>query len=164
VAERIPDALRQEIAEWLIAPNTFRLADDAADHFEIERSTVYKIRKEYEIGTIRVGRRSRSVRKPTTVDGARERFGHWLANNLRETDLTLCWTGVLLRVSEDDQARVLRLARDAALEPLAAVTDLNTADIVCFVPKMDARPSDVVDRLYQLAAVGQAARTRGLSA
>jgi len=53
VAERIPDALRREIAEWLTEPSTSRLAE--ADH----------------------------------------------------------------------QARVLRLDRDAALETVAAVTDLR---------------------------------------
>jgi hypothetical protein len=164
MAERISDARRREIAEWLIEPNTFRLAEDAAEHFGIERSTVYKIKKEHGIGTERVGRRLRSVSNPPTTDAAKRQFSLWLANNLRETDVTLSWAGVILRVREEDQVRVLRLARDAALDTVAAITDLHITDSVCFFAKLPSTPNDVADHLYQLAAAGRLARGRDASA
>ena len=164
MAERISDARRREIAEWLLEPNTFRLAKDAAEHFGIEPSTVYKIKKEHGIGSERVGRRLRYVPNPPTTDGAKRQFSLWLAKNLRETDVTLSWAGVILRVREVDQVRFVQLARDAALEMVAIVTDAHTADSVCFFAKLPSTPNDVADYLYQLAAAGRLGRGRDASA
>ena len=158
MAERIPDARRREIADWLIEPNTFRLAEDAADHFGVERSTVYKIRLEHGIGTERVGRRSRSVRLAPSSDGAKRMLSVWLADNLREADVALSWAGVILRVREDDQVRVLRMARDASLEMVVMVTDAHTADTVCLFAKPPFTPNELADHLYQLAAAGRLGR------
>src|SRR5713101_4000913 len=160
MAERIPDALRREIADWLIEPNTFRKAADAAKHFGVERSTVYKIRLEHGIGTERSGRRLRSVRLAPTNDRAKRLFSVWLADNLRESDVALSWAGVILRVRDDEQVRVLRMARDADLEMVVMVTDVNTADSVCLFAKPPTTPNELADHLYQLAAAGRLAHGR----